>query len=165
MIIEMTASALFSWTPYSPQGVSVEAQFVEQQLKRGQQRLQDSNGFGRVGKEAFDELYTVAEECRIPNWDGYGAEAVSQDSYSVAYRFLEALPVGFPTPSIGAEPDGCLTLEWHRSPHHTVSVSVSPQAELHYSALVGPNRAYGTEAFFGEPPKAILDLIRRIQMR
>ncbi len=107
----------------------------------------------------------MADECRMPNWDGYGAEAVSQQSFSVAYRFLDALPFGFPLPSIGAEPDGCLTLEWHRTPHHTVSVSASPQAELHYSALIGPNRVYGTEVFFGEPPNAILELIRRILPR
>ena len=158
----MTDSAILSVTPYPANGVSKEAQFVEREWECGQKRLQDSHYWGMHGKEVFEELCEVAEECGMPNWDGYGAEAVSQESYSVAYRFLEALPVGFPAPSIGAEPDGCLTLEWHRTPHHTVSVSVSPQAELDYSALVGPNRVYGTEVFFDEPPKAILELIRRI---
>jgi hypothetical protein len=158
----MTDSALLSLTPYSPQGISMEARFVERQLQLGQQRLQDSHCLGSGGKEVLEELYTVAEECRMPNWDGYGAEAVSQEAYSVAYRFLEELPAGFPAPSIGAEPDGCLTLEWHRTPRHTISVSASPRGELHYSALMGPNRVYGTEVFFDEPPKAILELILRI---
>ena len=159
----MTDSAILSVTPYPANGISEEAQFVERELECGQQRLQESHYSGRRRTEVLDELCDVADECRLPNWDGYGAEAVSQDSYQVAYRFLEALPVGFPSPTIGAEPDGCLTLEWHRTPHHTVSVSVSPQSELHYSALVGPNRTYGTEVFFGDPPEVILDLIDRIQ--
>jgi len=41
-------------------------------------------------------------------------------------------------------------------------VSVSPEGDLHYAALLGPNKAYGTELFFGEVPKAILDLIARV---
>jgi hypothetical protein len=165
MNIEVTAPALLSLSSLFPQGTSDEARFVEEQWEGGRRCLQDSHYSGMRGNEVFDELCSVADECRMPNWDGYGAEAVSQDTYRLAYRFLEALPSGFLAPSIGAEPDGHLTLEWHRSLNYTVSVSISPQAELHYSALVGPNRVYGTEAFFGEPPTAILDLIRRIQMR
>lgn len=73
-----------------------------------------------------------------------------------------SLPIGFPAPSIGAEPDGHLTLEWHRSPRRTLSLSVSPDDELHYAGLFGPSRVYGTEAYFGEVPKSVLHLIRRV---
>ncbi|MBI1902176.1 MAG: hypothetical protein HYS13_13835 [Planctomycetia bacterium] len=80
-----------------------------------------------------------------------------------AYVFLtEALPLGFPAPSIGAEPDGDLTLEWHCSPRRTLSVSVSPEGDLDYAGLFGPNRTYGTEVFYGEVPETILRLIRRV---
>lgn len=164
MTIKTIPLAVLSRAPLSPQGVSKEARYVEEQLEYGQQTLRDSPGLSRRGKQVFDELYLVAEDCGMPNWDGYGAEPVSHDSYRVAYRFLEALPIGFPMPTIGAEPDGQLTLEWHRSPHHTLSVSASPLSELHYSALVGPNRHYGTEVFFSEAPEAILGLICRILM-
>ncbi len=162
MKIEMTASPLITWTAFSEQGASKEARFVAERAREAQRHLQEANGLGLQTQDVFEELWTVAEECKTPNWDGYGAEAVSEDAYKLAYRFLEALPPGTPAPSIGAEPDGHLTLEWYRTPRRTLSVSVSPEGDLHYSALVGPNKAYGTEAFFGDAPKTILDLIRRL---
>jgi hypothetical protein len=43
-------------------------------------------------------------------------------------------------------------------------VSITPEGDLHYAALIGPNKAYGTEVFFGEVPAGILDLIRRVYL-
>jgi hypothetical protein len=114
------------------------------------------------GKGVFDELFHTLEECREPNWDGYGAQPVSEQLYHFGRRLLEALPLGTPAPSIGAEPDGHLTIEWYRSPRRTLSVSISPDGDLHYAALLGDSKAYGTEPFFGEAPKAIVDLIHRV---
>jgi hypothetical protein len=115
-----------------------------------------------AAKGVFDELFQTFEECREPNWDGYGAQPVSQDTYHLAYEFLEALPLGTPAPSPGAEPDGHLTMEWYRSPHRILSVSISPDGELHFAALVGSAKIYGTEPFIGEVPKIISDLIQRV---
>lgn len=109
-----------------------------------------------------DELSRVAHECGIANWDGYGATPVAQQTYVQARSFLDALPLGMPVPSVGAEPDGHITLEWYRSPRRLLSISVSPEGDLHYAALIGPARAYGTEPFLGEPPPPILDLIHRV---
>ena len=109
-----------------------------------------------------EELANVWEECREPNWDGYDALPVTWETHNNVERFLLALPFGIPTPSIGAEPDGHITLEWHHSRRRTLSVSISPNDELHYAALLGPGRTCGTEPFFGEIPKAILDLIGRV---
>ena len=112
--------------------------------------------------EVIDELSRVAEECRSANWDGYGAAAVAEDTFKQARSFLDALPVGTPAPSVGAEPDGQLTLEWYRSPRRLLSISVSSGGDLHYAALIGPAKAYGTEPFLGEAPQPIVHLIRRI---
>ncbi|MFH0937823.1 MAG: hypothetical protein V1899_00835 [Planctomycetota bacterium] len=70
-----------------------------------------------------------------------------------------------PMPSVGAEPDGHVTLEWHHSSRRTLSVSVSPDGELHYAALFGASKVYGTEPFFGNVPKSILDLISQVDFR
>lgn len=142
-------------------GFSKAAEFVSLQASNGWKRLQESSAFG-IESTVRDELATVWEECRDANWDGYDAVAVPQDVLRNTYEFLESMPLGFPRPSIGAEPDGDLTLEWHRSARRTLSVSVNSVGELHYSALFGPNRVYGTEAFFGEVPVTILELIRRV---
>jgi hypothetical protein len=142
-------------------GFSDTAQFIEQTRAQGRRHLRESNAFG-IDSTLRDELATVWDECRQPNWDGFQALPVTQDTLRNAYRFLELLPLGFPAPSLGAEPDGQLTLEWHRSARRTLSVSVSPDGELHYAAHVGPNRVYGTEAFVDESPDTIIALIRRI---
>lgn len=142
-------------------GFSREAELVTEATRKGYRRLQSSNALGV--EPVREELGTVWEECWSPDWDGFGAVAVSQDSLRNTYRVLESLPLGFPLPSIGAEPDGQLTLEWHRSPSHTLSVSVDPDGYLHYAGLFGPNRRYGTEVFYGELPEMIQRLIREVQ--
>jgi hypothetical protein len=115
-----------------------------------------------AGKGVLDELLKTFEECRQPNWDGYGAQAVGEETYHLAHQFLTALSLSTPVPSIGAEPDGQITVEWYRSPERTLSVSISPDGELHYAALLGSTKAYGTEPFVGEVPKIISSLIHRV---
>ena len=163
MIIEMAASTILSLGTVTTQGASDTAQFVAEEAERGRRQLQDSFSFGLGGKGVFDELYSVAERCLVGDWDGYGAAPLSANVYAQACQFLRALPLGIAAPSIGAEPDGHLTLEWYRSPRRLLSVSISPEGDLHYAALLGPNKAYGTEAFFGDVPRQILDLIHRVQ--
>jgi hypothetical protein len=144
--------------PVLTRGFSEEARLLQKTAQEGRKHLRSSNVLGTVS----DELAAVWEECRTPNWDGHDAIPVQQDTLRNTYCFLESLPLGFPAPSIGAEPDGALTLEWRRSPRRILSVSVHPDSDLHYAALFGPNRSCGTEAFFGEVPPQILDLIRRV---
>jgi hypothetical protein len=111
----------------------------------------------------FEELLKTFEGCRNPNWDGYGAQAVREETYHVAHQFLTSLPSGTPAPSIGAEPDGQITAEWYRSPQRTLSVSVSPEGDLHYAALLGAERICGTETFRTRMPQVLADLIKRIE--
>lgn len=115
-----------------------------------------------MNKALQDELDTVWQGCHQPNWDGYGAVPVSEDTVRNARAFLRALPAGIPVPSLGAEPDGSITMDWHRAPRHMLSVSVGTDGGLVFAALLGPTRIYGTEAFHGEPPKRIMDLARTV---
>lgn len=141
-------------------GFSDEAQQIAKATREQQRNLRRSAALGN--QDLFDELATVWDECRYPNWDGYRALAVPHETYCNTYRLLEALPMGLPSPSIGAEPDGELTLEWHHSLLRTLSVSVTDDGYLHYSGLFGPNHTNGTIAFFGELPVEILALIERV---
>jgi len=118
-----------------------------------------------VQNKVLDELDALTKECSSPNWDGYGAVPVQSQTIKDAKRFVEALPLGTPTPSAGAEPDGHVTLEWYHSSRRTLSVSVSPDGELHYAALLGASKAWGTEPFFGDVPSSILLLISRVDAK
>jgi len=111
---------------------------------------------------ALDELWNVWQECCAHNWDGYDALPVESQTYTAAYMLIESLPLGFPRPSIGAEPDGHLTLEWHKSPRRTLSVSVDPDGFLHYAGLYGSDKRNGRLTFYSTAPHELIQLVRDI---
>jgi hypothetical protein len=160
VIIEMAASALISIGTARTGGFGEAARYVEQQAIEGRRRFQESHylGIGTV----FDELCRTFDDCRTPNWDGYGAEPVLDETYRWAYRFLEALPLGTRPPSVGVEPDGHLTFEWYRTPSRLLSVSVSPDGMIYYAALLGSSKRSGTEPFSGDVPAEILQIIHKL---
>lgn len=162
MIVQLAVfSALAGSDPTS--GFSETAEYVAKMRKECRATL-DLRNFENDLAQARSELCRLAEECSKANWDGFGADPVRHDTYLYAYRLLENLPLGIKAPTVGADPDGELTLEWHFAPRRTLSVSVSEDGLLHYAALIGPNKTYGTEAFLGELPQIIATLIQRIQL-
>jgi hypothetical protein len=161
--MEVTTSAFLFW-PVSPSHATrQEAIQIATQIKDGVRYLQSAQSLGSKRTEAFNELCSAAEECKEANWDAHGAAPISNQTYLQAYRFVEILPPNSLDFTVGAEPDGHLTLEWHRSPRRTFSVSISPEGELHYAALMGRRSRYGTEFFFGEVPRVILHLISEVK--
>ena len=142
-------------------GVSDAAQYIDDTTRRHRRHLQRSSAFG-IESVLRDDLAEAWAECQEPNWDGYNAIPVSQDALRNMYTFLEALPLGFPRPTIGADPHGHLSVEWYRTPRRLLSVSVTDDALLHYAALVGSSKTCGTETFFGDMPESILRLVWRV---
>lgn len=115
-------------------------------------------------QEALEELWDVWQECSQRNWDGFDALPVEQETYRAAYRLIESLPLGFPRPAIGAEPDGQLTLEWRKSARRTLSVSVDPDGYLHFAGVYGCDRRYGSLTYFVSSvvPKELIHLVREL---
>ncbi len=138
---------------------TLEGAFIRDRFNDCRSSLQESAALG-VEHVIRGELADVWQECSVPNWDGYGAFSVTVESYWNALRFLRSLPLGIPAPSIGAEPDGQITLEWGSSRRRRLSISVDENGDLHYAALLGSGRTCGTEPFFEEAPDRLLDLIR-----
>jgi hypothetical protein len=113
---------------------------------------------------AIEELLVTWEESKITNWDGDDAFPVQTETLNYTYAFIQALPLGFPLPSVSAEPDGHLALDWYQNPHWTLSVSMSPAGILYYAALLGNRDPRGSEPFFGTIPKQILSLIQEVAL-
>jgi hypothetical protein len=114
-------------------------------------------------QEAFEELADVYNDCRNPGWDGYGAAAVEQETLRMAYTIIESLPLGFPRPSISAQPDGQLTLEWYHAPTRTLSISIDPDGFIHYGGLFGSEKHFGTVAYLDGLSERILRLATEVQ--
>jgi hypothetical protein len=141
---------------------SETGRYISQVSKHVHEQFQLSVSLGLRSSGVFDALCSVFEESNTPGWDGDSAEPISHETYLNAYRFLEALPPGIQIPSVGVEPDGHMTLEWHKGPRQTISISVSPDGFLYFSALMGLRKTNGSEPFFGDVPKIILDLIGKV---
>lgn len=162
MIIALTAMSFTCVAPISQRGTSDSARYVVARAAEIWKGVDSAFSLAGTKREAMQELCGIFEQCQTPDWDGYGALPVEAATYQDAYRFLESLPPGLPMPSVGAEPDGQLTLEWHREARRTLSASISAEGEVHYAALLGARKAFGTEPFYGEVPAVILALIRSV---
>lgn len=140
-------------------GSSDEAQFLEQESKNGVDHLRSSVSLGKGIESVLNELAETAHECGEPGWAGHASAAVQPDAYANAVAFVKSLPLGTPMPEVGVEPDGHLTLEWHCDPRHTLSVSIGPEGELYYAALLGRKKQNGAMPFYNSVPVEILGLI------
>lgn len=159
---EVRISPTLAFGQISSRAVGPTASFIQQVSEEKREHLQLSVSLGLRASGVFDELLDVFEKNQQPGWDGESAEPVLLDAYVNAYRFLESLPPGVSAPSVGVEPDGHITLEWYKAPRRTLSVSVSPDGFLYFSALIGLRKFNGSEPFFGDAPKTILELIGKI---
>lgn len=107
-----------------------------------------TNSFSK--RKTFDELNAIRAE----------ASDVSWSAFNNAKRLLDALPIGLDQPSVGIEPDGFLTFEWHRNPSWTFSVSIGESSTLYYAALFGNQDPRGTCRFTSnEVPQILISLI------
>ena len=111
------------------------------------------------------KLFQTFKECREPNWGNGHRSTRSRRDLRFSSSILDGFTANTPVPSIGTEPDGHITVEWYRSPQRTLSVSISPDGELHYAALLGAERICGTETFRARMPQVLSDLIARIEER
>jgi len=142
-------------------GVSGAARYIADTTQEYRLHMHKSSKFG-IESVLRADLAEAWGECQEADWDGYGALPVTRAALRNMYRFLEALPFGCRRPTIGADPNGYLSVEWYRNPKRVLSVALSDDDLLHYAALLGASKVYGTEAFYGEAPESILDLVRRV---
>ncbi len=141
-------------------GVSESARYVDQTTREVRTRLNEPQTFSK--QSAYDVLWDAWQPCREANWDGEKADAIERETFGIAYRLIEALPTGFPLPTISSEPDGHLSFEWYKNPRRLLSVSVSPNGTLYWAALAGSEDSRGSCQFFDEFPPTLLQWIGRV---
>ena len=110
----------------------------------------------------LEELLFVWTECREWNWDCYEADAVTLENYQAARKLIMSFPSDLPRPTVGADPDGQLTLEWYKTPTRSVSISVNSAGFLHYANPYGRTSTHGTIPFNGTVPNELIELIEDI---
>lgn len=117
---------------------------------------------GRPVEEAFQSLQEIYKECSDENWDGYGANPVSEDSIAEALAFIRLLPSLFPIPQILAEPSGEIGLEWYKDKKMIFAISFNGKGMITYAGIFGSNKIHGEEYFGDSIPSRIIENIRRL---
>ena len=144
-------------------GSTTTANYIEKINQSNSQHFSQSVVLGK--QQAYNELIELWNECKSPDWDGYDALPVLEKTFNKTWAVIEALPLTCPLPSLGAEPDGHITLEWYRHPRWIFSISVSPEGYLYYAALLGENSTNGSELFLGTISTTILNLIEQVNIQ
>lgn len=160
MILEMTAGVTLLYG--ASRGTGPSATFVDREWLKTTREFRSAQSTGPAHLEAMEELLGITEECYVDGWAGKGSVAVDPETYRKAYRLLECLPGTLPSPSVGAEADGHLTFEWYTDPQNQISISVSPEGELHWAAFVRGAQSHGSEPNLGTISEYLLSIIKRV---
>jgi hypothetical protein len=144
-------------------GLSEAAKLLEQTQRGIDSRCRYAVTLSR--QQALDAVWEVWQATEEGWSTAEGEMAISQEVRDTAIRFVEALPLAFPQPSISAEPDGHINLEWYRNPRRVISVSVAPSDRLHWAALIGSESPRGSARFIDRIPESILRYIARVFQR
>jgi hypothetical protein len=113
-------------------------------------------------RKLIDTIMEVSKECAEPNWDGYGAAPVSEESVNYAVRFVLLFPAWIPEPEVTADNDGCIALDWQIASGKVISVSFYKNGYIDYAGLHDENKICGCERMGDTFPKHIADFIKGI---
>jgi hypothetical protein len=143
--------------PWFSRGASESAEAIQRSVEQARLHLLDSISLRDAAQQALDELFGVAVESLEHSWDGYGAEAIQHDAYAHAWMFIQSLPTTVPKPSIGADPDGEVSIDWLFSRDLMFSLSIGKRGRLTFASLIGDRSIQGTDWLHNGIPATILD--------
>ncbi len=110
-----------------------------------------------------EEVNAIYSECSSPDWDGYGAEPISEMSYRNTLKFVNLLFDELPDKLInvdpGADPDGACNLYFYSDQKNILSISISIDSKLDYAGFHKGEKFLGSECLVNEIPD---DLLKRI---
>lgn len=141
-------------------GFSQAAKYLEQTERSLNEHQRDAITNSR--QPALEEAFDAWQSRESDDSGDVESQPVSHATFRAACQLIASLPLGFPSPTVTAEPDGHLNLEWYKNPRRILSVSVSPSGTLHWAALIGSEDPRGSCRFLDELPQTILYWIGRV---
>jgi len=160
------ADCLPFYTRPSSEGFGDSSRIIVRGINReiAQMWGSESITFGRPLDDALIALREVYGACSQPDWDGYGAEAISEDAYEEAKSIINLLPSSIPMPEIVAEPTGEIGFEWYKGKGQLFAISVGGRHRISYAGIFSGNKVHGSEYFEDTLPLAIIQLLRRLYL-
>ena len=161
-MFELMTMTMSPWGCLTTQAASKEAGLVCEAIRETRGQFQKTETFGFVPRNVLEDLEKIRSTCSEEGWDGFDATPISDSVIQQAKAFLSTMPLDMHPIDVSPEPDGHISFEWYRATTRVLSVSVSPSGDMHYAAIIGPAKSYGTEPFTGVFPCQISGLIDRI---
>jgi hypothetical protein len=127
-----------------PRSESMEGDEVCTAFCLAADQFRSSITYGEPFRVSMESLQEVADGASFPDWDGYGAEPLTEETLVAAKTFLELIPFELPLPEIGVASTGDISFEWAQSPSRIVSVGVSGDGIVHYASMNGIERSFGS---------------------
>lgn len=103
----------------------------------------------------FDDLHALAaeNECNVRE----------EATFTLALRFLLALPGDLPAPELSLDEDGEMAFDWRAEGPRLLHASLREDGRISYACWLGPNnREHGTKAFVDAIPEDIVRCIQRV---
>lgn len=117
----------------------------------------------RIVDSLYAEVVGILEECRVRNWDGYGADPISPAAIRDAILFISSMPAWLPHPEIVAEPSGEIGFQWDFGKNRKFAASIKGNNTIIYAGLLGSgSKISGVEIYNDSIPKVISESIKRI---
>lgn len=155
------------FSKHSGVGLASEHEQLEKLRKEILEEIQKSESIGRniISEETLSELKQVYRDCSIDNWDGYGANPITENTYLEAESIIEMLNetfLNFPMPEIVPEPGGEIAFEWNDDYGQTFVFSIDDNKTITYAGIFGQNKVHGTERLRGFLPRTIIYNLMRL---
>lgn len=124
--------------------------------------VQSATGSERV-LEPRQAIYELVSRCGRDNWNGEGAEKITDDAATRAVELLMALPSYLPIPDIFPDPSGAISFEWYRRPKHRLVLSVYGNGTIEFAGLLGTgNEVYGEASLGNGLPEIVRFNLRQL---
>ncbi len=88
----------------------------------------------------MNALFGLPGKYRHADWDGYGAEPLSESAWKCACTFAWAMPVTMEAADVGVDADGDVTFEWFHSKDEQCLLTFSSDGKVYCNVKSGESR-------------------------
>lgn len=117
---------------------------------------------------AFGDPLSVFEQYKKPNWDGYGAHPIAQETIDTARSIYRMLPAEWDDPALAPSADGSIGFEWDREdgPIRTLFLDVGPGKvwRAYWRTASGDRRGLPRQAYASDTGTVLAGMFRQLSV-
>ena len=86
-------------------------------------------------EDCYHNIYQLLMTAGEQNWDGEGADPVTEDTLAIAHAIVNKFPGEVGIPEISSDPDGCVEFDWHLDNGTMFTISIGKDGDIAVSGL------------------------------